>query len=234
MYEERYYQPDNSESRIMNILDLEIQHNKKCESEKNFQDLIPEELIITNIIAFFFAGYDTSLQSSMSGIMNMAKKSPNWINKIKNDGVNNIDEIQKNYSLDLAIKEIQRLYNPAPVAFPRFQLKETEIAGVKFPKGTKVGTQVGNNKYNKKFIDAKEFRPERFESEVPKLGKFDYIPFYDGKRKCLGYQLGLVNMKILIGYMINKFELNAENYQVRMGGYGPYFCANPILDIKLR
>ena len=95
-------------------------------------------------------------------------------------------------------------------------------------------TLTGINRWNNKYIDAKEFRPERFESEVPKLGKFDYIPFYDGKRKCLGYQLGLVNMQILIGYVINKFELNAEDYQIRMLGLGPYFCANPILGVKLR
>ena len=106
VYLKRYNESENSEAKIMNVLDLQIQHNKKCEIDKNFEDLIPEELMITNIIAFFVAGYDTSLQASMSGIMNMAQKRPDWISKIKNDSVKNIEDIQKNYSLDLAIKEI--------------------------------------------------------------------------------------------------------------------------------
>ena len=91
------------------------------------------------------------------------------------------------------------------------------------------------NKWDKKFIDSHAFRPERFEKEVPKLGKFDYIPFYEGKRKCVGYHMGLFNMKIIMGYLIDKLELNVDkDYQINMKTRAVYYYSNLTIEVKLR
>lgn len=143
----------------------------------------------------------------------MAQKHQDWLSKIKNDGVNNISEMNSNHSLDLVIKEALRLVNPINISFGRGLIKDCEIQGVKLKKGSNVFTPIGFNRWNSQYIDAEKFRPDRFESEISELGKFAYIPFGEGKRKCLGYALGLMNMKILIGYLINKFELHVPEDQ---------------------
>ena len=117
----------------------------------------------------------------------------------------------------------------------RSVIKEIVIAGVKFSKGTKIVVVTAGNKYDKKFIDSHAFRPERFENEVPKFKRYDYIPFFEGKGKCPGYQMATFMMQIMMGYLNNKLELSVEkNYQIIMDSKSSYHCSNPKMDVKLR
>ena len=163
-----------------------IHHNKKCEKLGTPVDCLSEKDIIGDIGAFQFAGLDTSLQASTSCICWLAKKYPEWIEKIKEDGLDNIDQILKNKSLDLVIKETLRLNGPIPGAFFRRVIKDMEITGVNVPKGTVIFLPMTLTKFHPHFINPTEFRPERFDEEVSKLQYGTYIPFYEGKRKCIG------------------------------------------------
>ena len=237
IYDKRYNETEKSDSkkRCVNILDLIVDHNKNCIKNNTPNMQFKTSDIVTSVVVFFVAGFDTSLQATTSGLMWMSQNHKDWLSKIKNEGVSNIDQIEINYSLDLSIKEIQRLYNPAGQNFERKQFKEIEITGIKFPKNTSMNVITMYTKWDKKWVDSHAFRPERFENEVPNLGKFDYIPFYAGKRKCIGYHMALFNMKIMMGYLTNKLELNVgKDYQIKMANKGVYYCSNPTIEVKLR
>lgn len=104
---------------------------------------------------------------------------------------------------------------------------------MKIPKGNKIFTPCGHSKWSNLYKDPREFKPERFDKEVPKLERYTYIPFYDGRRKCLGYTLGETNMKMLIGGMIKNFEFEIKNdYEIIMEAHGPYQVINPFIQIK--
>ena len=236
LYYQRYNEFDEeSKASRMNIVDIMVYHNKKCLKNGKKDEIIEDDFVVGNLTAFLFGGYDSSVNSSVSCLMRMAQSHQDWIEKIKNDGVDNITKVQSNHSLDLTVKEALRLVNPINTSFPRIVIKDLDIKGVQFTKGDMIFTTTGLNRWNTQFKDAETFRPDRFEQEMPKLGKFDYIPFGEGKRKCLAYGLGLTNMKILMGQQINVAELKVdEKYQIIMENYGIYQVQNPMIQLKLR
>ena len=237
LYEKRYneYSKSNTKSRSMNIIDLIVEHNHDCAKENNYKDILCNKKIVGDITAFLFAGSDTSLLTSISGIMHIAQNHQDIISKLRKEGLQDLDGIKKNNYLDLVMKEVLRLYNPTLTCFPRLLIKDAEFAGIKCRKGSIVVVPTGLVRWNKKYIDAKKFRPERFETEVPNLQRFDYLPFLAGKRKCLGYSLAEMNVKILMGYLINKLEMEVpEKHEIKMRTNGLYQCVNPMVNIKLK
>ena len=120
-YQKRYneYVQTGAKSKYVNIIDLIIEHNYNCIKNKNHKDILDNEQVIGSIIAFSFAGFDTSLQTSSSCIMWTAKNHQNWLDKIRNEGVDNLEKIKVNHSLELVMKETLRLQNPALMSFAR-------------------------------------------------------------------------------------------------------------------
>jgi cytochrome P450 len=56
--------------------------------------------------------------------------------------------------------------------------------------------------------------------EVPKLEKeqrASHTPFYEGRRKCVGYVLSGIQVKLMVGSMLKMFELENRQYgEIRM------------------
>lgn len=234
IYEKRYNEFDEN-TKATNIMDMMCCHNKKCAKDGRKEEIFGEKVIYKTIQAFFGAGYETALSASISGVMWMSQNHQDWIERIRNEGISTMDEILNNDPLELCYKEILRLYNPGPHSFARVLINDIQIQGVQFKKGDRVTVLTSLNKWDNKYIKAKEFRPERFESEVPKLKKLDYIPFFEGKRKCIGYNLANFQIKFMIGYMMNKYELKVDkDYVIRMGGGGTFQTLNPTIEIKLK
>ncbi len=103
---------------------------------------------------FVFAGLDTSLQASTSCLLHLTKTYPEWLDKIKGDGLGSLDAIMNNKSLDLVMKEALRLWNPAPCTFWRLTIKPMEICGITIPKGHIILPPVGWNRDKPYFVDA--------------------------------------------------------------------------------
>lgn len=204
-YEKRYQglEKNTTMSPSKNIIDLMCEHNYKCFQNNNTIDILSKDIIVGNIIAFAFAAVDTSLQASTNGLMHIAQNYQDYFNKIEFEGLKSLSEIKNNHTLELVIKEILRIYNPASTSFQRILQKDIKVAGVTLKKGFYIGIPVSIKKWNKKYGDAREFRPERFETEIDKLEKYEYSPFIDGKRKCIGYNLAEMNLKLMIGYLVN-------------------------------
>jgi hypothetical protein len=220
-----------------NIIDLVVHHNKKCLADGRSQELLTDIDIIGDVMIFLFAGLDTSLQASTSCLLHCTKSYPEWLEKIKKDGLKSLDAIMNNKSLDLVMKETLRVWNPAIAAFGRITIKPMEICGMTIPKGTLIGIPIGWNRDKPYFVDATKFRPERFEEEVPRLEKeqrASHIPFYEGKRKCMGYVLGEMSIKLSVGNMLKTFDLeNRQDEDIRMDLNAVYAAVEPKIAIKL-
>ena len=219
-----------------NIIDLLVHHNKKCLADGRSQELLTDTDIIGDVMIFLFAGLDTSLQASTSCLLHCTKSYPEWLDKIKADGVGSLDAIMNNNSLDLVMKETLRVWNPMFSSFMRMTIKPMEICGMTIPTGTTIIPPIGWNRDKPYFVDGAKFRPERFEEEVPKLQKeqlASHTPYYEGKRKCLGYPLGEMSVKLLIGTMLKMFEFeNRQDGEIRMVIKVAYEAADPKIGVK--
>jgi cytochrome P450 len=117
-------------------------------------------------------------------------------------------------------------------------VKPMELCGMTIPKGTCIVPPVGWNRDKPYFVDATKFRPERFEEEVPRLEKeqrASHMPFYEGRRKCMGYVFAEMAIKLMVGNMLRMFEIeNRQEGEIRMEIDAVYSAPDPKIAIKLK
>ena len=154
VYEKRYneFGKIGVKLRPINIIDLMCEHNQDSIKNNRNGEIISRKLIIGNITAFAFAGMDTVVQAATAGLMHMAQNHQVFFSKLRNEGLKNLDQIEKNSFLDQVMKETLRMYNPAPNSVSRIICKNMEVSGVKLYKGCCVHIPVLLTRYNKKYI----------------------------------------------------------------------------------
>ena len=111
----------------------------------------------------------------------------------------------------MVIQETLRLYPPAAFV-SREALEEIHLGNVTIPKGVYLWTLIPTLHRDPEIwgSDANEFKPERFSDGVSKACKFPqaYIPFGLGPRLCLGRNLAMVQLKIVLRLIISKFTFS--------------------------
>lgn len=111
--------------------------------------------------------------------------------------------------LHMVIKETLRLHPPIPLLVPRLCTKPSKVMGYDVSPGTTVFVNVwaiGRDEGN--WTDAKEFKPERFESEVVDYGgtNFRFLPGGAGRRMCPGIMFGVYNIEIALASLLYHFD----------------------------
>lgn len=136
--------------------------------------------------------------------------------------------------VDQVIKESLRLYPAAWELFARRSLAETELGGYHIPAGTlTLITPIVTHRDPRFFPHPDEFDPTRFapdrESEIP---PFAYLPFGLGAHNCIGKSLALMQMKLLLVHVLQRFELclKRPDRVIRMV---PRVSARPQGDIEI-
>ncbi|KAL0385019.1 UNVERIFIED_CONTAM: cytochrome [Sesamum radiatum] len=111
--------------------------------------------------------------------------------------------------LKAVIKEIFRLYPPAPLLVPRETLQKCTINGYDIQPKTLVYINAWGIARDPEFWkDADEFVPERFlNSEIDVRGQHpEVIPFGIGRRGCPGMLMGIVTVEFVLANLLNAFD----------------------------
>nr|AKH04263.1 putative hydroxylase [Taxus baccata] len=124
-------------------------------------------------------------------------------------------DIEKLPYLQAVVKETLRLHTPIPLLVPHMNLDDASLGGFSIPRESKVVVNawwLANNP--EWWDDPSEFRPERFmeeerETEAAVGGKVDFrfLPFGMGRRSCPGIILALPVLGLVIGRLLQNFEL---------------------------
>lgn len=109
----------------------------------------------------------------------------------------------------MVFEEAMRLYPPV-WTISREATMDDEVAGVKIPKGTTVMLSPYAMHRNEEFWpEPEEFRPERFHpDEVAKRPRYSYFPFGGGPRVCLGNRFALMEAKIMMSMVLQRYRLS--------------------------
>ncbi|KAL5732082.1 hypothetical protein ACHQM5_004739 [Ranunculus cassubicifolius] len=124
--------------------------------------------------------------------------------------VDEADLVKLDY-LKLVIKESMRLHPVAPLLIPHESIEDVTINGYFIPKKSRVFVNtwaIGRD--TKLWSDnAEEFYPERFiGSNIDVQGNdFQFLPFGSGRRKCLGLQLGMTTVQLVVAQLLHCFKL---------------------------
>ncbi|KAA0036260.1 cytochrome P450 CYP736A12-like protein [Cucumis melo var. makuwa] len=116
--------------------------------------------------------------------------------------------------LKMVVKEIFRLYPPAPLLLPHEALQDCIVDGFHIPKKSRIiinAWAIGRDPNSR--IDPHKFDPERFiGSQVDVKGRdFQLIPFGSGRRGCPGMQLGLTLVQFVLAQLVHCFDWTLPN-----------------------
>lgn len=202
------------EERELNLIDLMVNHNESTKSN----DVMSDDTMIGNVILFQTAGMDTSKNTTESLIDFLSRnkeKREFLINKIlpnlykaKEDKYK-YETYEHNDYLSGLVFEALRAFGPAHMTFPKRFLKDMELGGFKFKKGSYVLMPIYPIHHNEKNYDSPmEFDEKRFlKNEKSRVKRNTYMPFSLGRRACPGKYLSELMIKICIVAFFENFEL---------------------------
>nr|WIL07239.1 cytochrome P450 family 714 subfamily E polypeptide 2 [Ipomoea batatas]GMD25242.1 cytochrome P450 714C2-like [Ipomoea batatas] len=176
-----------------------------------------DRFIVDNCKNVYLAGFETTAVSATWLLMLLAA-NPEWQQRIRAEvqsvsrgQIPDADMIRKMKLLSMAINESLRLYPPVSV-MSREALSDMKFGNINVPKGVNIWTFVLPLHTDPKIWgpDSYEFNPERFANGITGACKFPYLymPFGVGPRVCLGQNLALVELKILVSVILSNFELS--------------------------
>jgi len=116
--------------------------------------------------------------------------------------------VEKLPYLEGAIKEGMRLF-PAGTWTGRLAMREFELGGHPLPKGTWVVlSPYVNHRLPEVYPDPYHFKPERWLSEYHTA--YEFMPFSAGPRYCIGTSLGMMQLKIALAIILQRFSFSLK------------------------
>jgi cytochrome P450 len=202
------------------ILDLIEQTKKqKLDPENNFVHAflnapfeVTNKFLLDQVKTITFSGHETSA-NVLSWTFYYLGKNPIWKSKITQEvrelrGEKEIraSDIEQMPLLTMFLKESMRLRPPA-WSFGRLTLEKDHIHGHEISPDDLITISPFLIHHNPAiWTDPEKFDPTRFEK-----GKvhhpFGYIPFGGGKRVCLGIELAMLEMRMILAGVLNKYDI---------------------------
>ncbi|KAK3953247.1 cytochrome P450 [Pseudoneurospora amorphoporcata] len=114
------------------------------------------------------------------------------------------------------LNEAMRVYPPVPIGMPRVVPKGgAKVAGTFVPEGTVVAVwQWATNHNEQHFVEPFEFHPERWMHD-PQFAndRLDAVqPFNVGPRNCLGRNLAIAEMRLILAKIVFNFDMQLANH----------------------
>jgi cytochrome P450 len=107
--------------------------------------------------------------------------------------------------LERVVKESMRLLPPAPFG-SRIAMQAAELGGYLIPSGTEVVVSLYHTHHMPElYPEPERFNPDRWlATDVP---SFEYIPFGGGPHMCVGGPFGMMETKIVLAMLLQRFRL---------------------------
>ena len=167
------------------------------------------------VIIIFLAGHDTSALAA-TYIWYLLSLHPEQearlhaeLDAVLGGRTPAFDDLEKLPYLRRVIDEAMRLYPPAPLLTGRAAREADEICGRPIPKGQEVVISPWVvHRHRTLWDDPDRFDPERFSPQRSATRpRFAYLPFSGGPRICIGAQLALTEVSLLVATMAQRYRL---------------------------
>ncbi|KXN66524.1 cytochrome P450, partial [Conidiobolus coronatus NRRL 28638] len=206
----------DSEKSGDNLVSAFLKSNEKTDDQK-----LTMEEIRDNLLVFIIAGHDTTSNALTSTLYYLARY-PEIQDKLRAQvlealgnpssvQIPNVKQLKNIPLLDMVNKESMRIMTTA-AAVTRTAVQDCAlINGLTIPKGTKVMVNLWGIHHNDKaFKNPEEFNPYRFESLTTEDSR-NWQPFITGARTCVGNTFSLVEQRVTIAMLLQKFEFSIDS-----------------------
>ena len=183
------------------------------------------------LMTLIFAGHETTAHTLtwawylLATNRDKLKKAQLEVDETIGDRPIGVDDLKKLPYLEMCLKEsLRRL--PAVWIYAREAQRDLRLGDYFFPKGAILAVSPLATGRNPKYFDQPlEYRPERWTREFERqLPKGAYVPFAAGPRVCLGKQFAMMEMRIILGTLIQNVDINV------LEGFEPDFEAQLSLN----
>lgn len=200
----------------------EIEKRAKKEPEDNIIDqlvhsyinedkpisLDDKKIIRDHLITFLLAGHETTANTLTWCIYYLAKDESLQQQLRQELLLEQTSKIIKSPILDSVIKETMRLHPVVPLVM-RSVVKPIDINGVTLPADSYLGVATFNVHYNEAVFPAPDqFDHTRFIDK--KYLANQYLPFGGGDKKCLGYGMALLEMKLMLSSIVKHYSFKLQ------------------------
>ncbi|KAM4748578.1 thromboxane-A synthase [Rhinophrynus dorsalis] len=189
-------------------------HSEGCQPSQKTTKKLSEEEILGQAFIFLIAGYETTC-SLLSFATYLLAVHPSCQEKLLRE----VDEFTRKHDIadyntvndlpymDMVISETLRMYPPA-FRFAREAARDCTVMGQRILAGTVVEIPIGCLQNDPRFWpEPEKFNPERFTAEEKKKRHpFVFLPFGAGPRSCIGMRLAILEAKITLFRILQKFR----------------------------
>lgn len=175
---------------------------------------LSDDLIRDQLLTLLIAGHDTSTALLAWALYLLGKhpaalaRAASEAQTLPADRPPTPEHLRRLEYLDMVIKETLRLYPPIHVG-NRLAASDQTVCGHAIPSGTRVMYSIYlAHRHPDHWPDPDEFRPERFHHATREAPPpFTYLPFGGGPRNCIGAVFAQVEARVLLGSILQNFEL---------------------------
>ena len=183
--------------------------------DENNQPMTDDQLR-DEMMTLLFAGHETTA-TALAWAFYWIHKLPQLQEKLRQEIEplgDNPDpmEVYRLPYLTAICQETLRIYPVVFIAFPRMAKSTVEIMGHWFEAGTMLTPCIYLVHHREElYPEPKQFRPERFLER--EYSPYEFIPFGGGNRRCLGYALAMLEMKLVIGTILSNYHLALADHK---------------------
>ncbi|MBD2059404.1 cytochrome P450 [Oculatella sp. FACHB-28] len=218
--------------QVHSLLQAEIEERRVSETEgrtdvlslmlsardENGQAMTDDELR-DELLTILFAGHETTATTLAWAFYQIHQQSnvrEKLLKELDSIGEASPMKIAQLSYLTAVCQETLRMYPVLPIIFPRIAKSPVKIGGYLFEAGTTLMPTIYLVHYREDlYPNAQQFKPERFLER--QYSPSEYFPFGGGSRRCLGYALAQLEMKLVLATILSKYELAlAEDKPVKM------------------
>ncbi|KAK4343467.1 hypothetical protein RND71_036561 [Anisodus tanguticus] len=208
-------QASMKESSLSSSINSPLNHHNSAIN--NNSSMITANDIAEECKTFFFAGEQTT-SNLLTWTTVLLAMHPQWQDLARDEvikvcgsrAIPSKDDLAKLKMLSMILNESLRLYPPI-VATIRRAKADVDLGGCKIPLGTEVLIPILAIHHDQAIWgnDANEFNPSRFSEGVARAAKHPmaYIPFGLGVRQCIGQNLAILQTKLTLAIILQRFAL---------------------------
>ncbi|XP_020530345.1 cytochrome P450 734A1-like [Amborella trichopoda] len=212
-----------------NLLGLLLTTNKVQEREDQKMDL---EEIVDECKTFYFAGKETTA-NLLTWVVVLLAVHTEWQNKAREEVLRvckefpDADNLNDLKIVEMIVNETLRLYSPAPF-LQRETNKDVKLGRYYLPSGTQLDLPISAIHHDTSLWgeDAEDFNPQRFIGgpSVARKHMAAFVPFGLGPRICVGQNLALIETKVVLAMLLQRFSFVIS----------PTYVHAPMLDITVQ